>query len=136
MNPEEKEHTLFIMDQGLYYYKVMPFGLKNAGAIYQRLVNMMFRDLIGKTMEVYVDDMLIKSKPVVDHIRDLGEMSQILRRYEMRLSPFKCSFGVVFGKFLNFMVNERGIEANLEKIRALHDMRSLTKIKKVQSLNG
>ena len=62
MNPEEEEHTSFITDRGLYCYKVMPFGLKNAGATYQRLVNMMFGDLIGKTMEVYVDDMLVKSK--------------------------------------------------------------------------
>ena len=74
MNPEEEEHTSFIMDQGLYYYKVMPFALKNVGATYQHLVNMMFRDLIKKTMEVYVNDMLVKSKQIANHIRDLEEV--------------------------------------------------------------
>ena len=66
----DEEHTLFITDQGLYCYKVMPFGLKNAGATYQRMVNMMFVEQIGRTMEVYVDDMLLKSKLVRDHIQD------------------------------------------------------------------
>ncbi|XP_052189976.1 uncharacterized protein LOC127799795 [Diospyros lotus] len=96
--------------------EVIPFGLKNARVIYQRLVNMMFNDFIGKTMEVYVDDMLVKSKQVIDHIRDLEEAFQILRKYQMRLNPLKCSFGVASGKFLGFIVNERGIEANPKKI--------------------
>ena len=81
INPKEEEHTSFIINWGLYFYKVMPFGLKNAGATYQRLVNMMFGDLIGKTMEVYVDDMLVKSNQVTDYIRDLDESFQILRKY-------------------------------------------------------
>ena len=74
MNHRDEEHTSFVTDRGLYYYKVIPFELKNAGATYQRLVNMMFKELIEKTMEVYVDDMLVKSKQVVDHVRDLEEM--------------------------------------------------------------
>ena len=114
----------------------MPFGLKNAGATYQRLVNMMFGDLIGKSMEVYVDDMLVKSKQVADHIRDLEKAFQILRKYKMKLNPLKCSFRVSSRKFLGFVVNKRGIEANPEKIRALFDMRSPTRGKEVQSLNG
>ena len=74
IKPEDEEHTSFVTDQGLYCYKVMPFKLKNARATYQHLVNMMFEKMIGRTMEVYVDDMLVKSKQVVDHVRDLEVM--------------------------------------------------------------
>ncbi|XP_052203123.1 uncharacterized protein LOC127808589 [Diospyros lotus] len=81
MKPEDEEHTSFITDRWLYCYKVMPFGLKNVGATYQRLVNMMFNDVIGRTMEVYVDDMLVKSQQVDDHVHNLEEMFQILRKY-------------------------------------------------------
>ena len=114
----------------------MPFRLKNAGAAYQRLVNGMFRDLISKSMEVYVDDMLVKSKEAEGHVRDLEECFAILRKYNMKLNPLKCSFGVGSGKFLGFIVNSRGIEANPEKIKALIEMKSPTKIKDVQSLTG
>ena len=75
------EHTSFIIDRGLYCYKAIPFDLKNAGATYQRLMNMMFKDLIGKTIEVYVDDMLVKSKMAGDHIEHLNQMFNILRKY-------------------------------------------------------
>ncbi|XP_022864597.1 uncharacterized protein LOC111384542 [Olea europaea var. sylvestris] len=84
-----------------------------------KLVNKMFMDLIGKTMEVYADDMLVKSLEAKDHITHLNSTFQILRRYRMRLNPLKCAFGVASGKFLGYMVNQRGIEANLEKIEAL-----------------
>ncbi|XP_063941355.1 uncharacterized protein LOC108201357 [Daucus carota subsp. sativus] len=102
----------------------MPFGLINAGATYQRLVNMMFKEQIGKTMEVYVDDMLVKSKEAQDHIQHLAEMFDILRKYRMKLNPQKCVFGVESGKFLGFMVNHRGIEANPTKFKALLDMKA------------
>ena len=92
----------------------MPFGLKNAGATYQRLVNRMFADHIEKIVEMYVVDMLRKSKKASDHVRDLQEMFGVLRRYEMKLNPLKCAFGVSSGKFLGFMVNIRGIEVNPE----------------------
>ena len=82
-------------------------------------------------MEVYVNDMLVKSQKVADHVRDLGETFKVLRNYRMKLNPLKCAFGVASGKFLGFMVNSRGIEANPEKIRALVEMRSLSKIKDV-----
>ncbi|XP_063942623.1 uncharacterized protein LOC108203423 [Daucus carota subsp. sativus] len=114
----------------------MPFGLINAGATYQRLVNMMFKDQIGKTMEVYVDDMLVKSKEAQDHIQHLAEMFDILRKYRMKLNPQKCVFGVKSGKFLGFMVNHRGIEANPAKIKALLDMKSPQNVRQVQSLTG
>ena len=132
----DEEHTSFITDRGLYCYKVMPFGLKNVGAIYQRMVNMMFTKKIGRTMKVYVDDMLVKSKLIVDHIQDLDLMFKVLRRYQMKLNPLKSAFDVESGKFLGFMVNQIGTEANPEKIQALLEMQSLQKPNEVQSLRG
>ena len=87
-------------------------------------------------MEVYVDDMLVKSKREVDHVAHLSEMFEILRKYRMKLNPQKYVFGVESGKFLGFMVNHRGIEANPAKIKALLDMKSPATIKQVQSLTG
>ncbi|KAL5563381.1 hypothetical protein UlMin_033128 [Ulmus minor] len=136
MHQPDQEHTAFLTDQGLYCYKVMPFGLKNAGATYQRLVNKMFKQQIGKTMEVYVDDMLVKSLKVDEHIDNLRESFEVLREYKMKLNPAKCAFGVTSGKFLGFMVNHRGIEANPAKIQALLDMELPRKVKEVQSLTG
>ena len=83
----------------------MPFRLKNAGATYQRLVNRIFKDKIGKTMEVYVDDMLVKSTTMEHHLRDLKETFSDLRLYNMKLNPEKCTFGVKAEKFLGFMVS-------------------------------
>ncbi|XP_074346682.1 uncharacterized protein LOC141685485 [Apium graveolens] len=119
MYEPDQEHTSFITNRGLYCYIGMPFGLINIGATYQRFVNKMFKRQIGKTIEVYVDDMLLKSKREEDHIADLAEMFHILRKYRMKLNPQKCVFGVETGKFLGFMVNHRGIEANTKKIKAL-----------------
>ena len=82
----------------------------------------MFKDLIGKIIEVYVDDMLVKSKIVGDHVEHLRQMFNVLRKYKIKLNPLKCAFGVRLGKLLSFMVNQRGIEANPEKIRALLEM--------------
>ncbi|XP_074359604.1 uncharacterized protein LOC141699604 [Apium graveolens] len=136
MYEPDQEHTYFITDRGLYFYIGMLFGLINVGATYQRLVNKMFKRKIRKTIEVYVDDMLVKSKRAEDHIADLVEMFHILRKYRMKLDPQKCVFGVELGKFLGFMVNHRGIEANPTKIKALLDMKSPTSVKQVQSLTG
>ena len=130
------EHTFFITDRGLYCYTEMPFGLKNTRATYQRLVNMMFKDLMRKTMEVYVDDMLVKSRIVGDHVEHLGQMFDVLRKYQMKLNPLKCAFGVESGKFLGFMVNQRGIEANPKKKKALLEMKSPKIPKEVMSLVG
>ncbi|XP_059436575.1 uncharacterized protein LOC132169575 [Corylus avellana] len=136
MHPSDQEKTAFITDRGLYCYKVMPFGLKNAGATYQRLVNRMFQEQIGKNMEVYVDDMLVKSKLQMDHVTDLQEAFKTLKRFKMKLNPTKCAFGVSSGKFLGYMVSSRGIEANPEKIQAVLDMQSPKNVKQVQQLTG
>ncbi|XP_077228335.1 uncharacterized protein LOC143861280 [Tasmannia lanceolata] len=95
--------TSFVTDQWLFCYEVMPFGLKNAGATYQCLVNKIFAEQIGKNMEVYVDGMLVKSLKAQDHIADLEEAFAVLRRNRMKLNPAKCAFGVTTGKFLGFM---------------------------------
>ena len=114
----------------------MPFGLKNAGATYQRLVNKMFNKQIGRKMEVYVDDMLVKSKEEATHLDDLEETFITFRQYQMRLNPNKCTFGVASGKFLGFMVSQRGIEANPKKVQVMLEMTSLRTVKEVQKLTG
>jgi hypothetical protein len=131
MEEEDQEKTAFITSRGLFCYKVMPFGLKNAGATYQRLVNKMFHDQIGRNVEVYVDDMLVKSKENEDHLTDLKETFQALRTYNMKLKPEKYAFGVSSGKFLGFMVSQRGIEANPDKIKAILEMSPPTTVKEV-----
>ena len=83
----------------------MPFRLKNAGVTYQRLMNKMFTHQIGRNIQVYVDDMLVKSLRENDHLDDLQETFDTLRLYNMKLNPSKCVFGVTAGKFLGFMVS-------------------------------
>ena len=136
MDEVDQEKTSFVTSQGLFCYEVMPFGLKNAGATYQRLVNHMFCPQIGRNVEVYVEDMLVKSLDKGKHLDNLQETFDTLRWYNMKLNPSKCAFGVALGKFLEFMVSHRGIEANLEKIKAILDMKSPQNIKEVQSLTG
>ena len=119
MAEKDQEKTAFITSQRLYCYWVMPIGLKNAGATYQRLVNQMFEKQIERNVEVYVDDMLVKSKEEEDHLDDLKETFNALRQYSMKLNPSKCAFRVSSGKFLRFMVSQRGIEANPEKVKAI-----------------
>ena len=118
MKEEDQEKTSFVTSQGLFCYKVMPFGLKNAGATYQRLMNKMFAHQLRRNVQVYVDDMLVKSV----RENDLQETFDTLRSYNMKLNPSKCMFGVTAGKFLDFMVSQRGIEVNSEKVRAILEL--------------
>ena len=119
MDEEDQEKTSFVTSQRLYCYKVMPFELKNAGAIYQRLVNHVFSHQFGRNVEVYVDDMLVKSKDEANHLDYLKETFSTLRKYNMKLNPAKCVFAIASGKFLGFMVSQRGIEANPNKVKAI-----------------
>ena len=114
----------------------MPFGLKNARATYQRLVNKMFQKKIGASMEVYIDDMLVKSVKAELHVAHLAESFQVLKSYNMKLNPTKCAFGVSFGKFLGFIVNSGGIEANPDNIKAVLDMQPPSNTKEIQCLTG
>ena len=107
---EDQEKTAFLTLIGNYYYKVMPFGLKNAGSTYQRMVIRMFESQLGKNIEVYIDDMVVKSKVEFEHISDLKNIFEILRKHKLRLNAAKFSFGIGSGKFLGYMVTHRGIE--------------------------
>ena len=102
-----------------YHYKVMPFGLKNVGSTYQRMILRMFETQLGKSIEIYVDDMVVKSKVVSEHLGDLGNTFNVLRKHKLRLNGSKCCFGVGSGKFLGYMVNHRGIEVNPARSRPL-----------------
>jgi hypothetical protein len=134
MDETNQEKTSFITDRGLYCYKMMPFGLKNARATYQRLVNKMFQKQIGRNVEVYVDDMLVKSIQATKHIADLEETFHTLVKHQMKLNPTKCAFGVSSGKFLGFLVSHRGIEANPEKVKAILEMQPPRTTKQLQQL--
>ena len=114
----------------------MSFGLKNAPATFQRLVNIVFRDQIGRNMEAYINDMIVKSKQPADHMNDLRETFTELRQHKMMVNPKKCVLGVESGKFLGFLIGQRRIEANLEKIQAVLDIKSSRTIKEVQRLTG
>ena len=136
MKEDDQERTSFVTSQGLFCYKVMPFELKNVGATYQRLMNKMFTHQIGRNVQFYVDDMLVKSLREKDHLNDLQETFDTLRSYNMKLNPSKCVFGVTAEKFLGFMVSQRGIEVNPEKVRAIMELGPPRMVKEVQSLNG
>ncbi|KAL0451226.1 UNVERIFIED_CONTAM: hypothetical protein Slati_1100700 [Sesamum latifolium] len=126
--PEDRKKVSFITSTGTFCYVAIPFGLKNIGATYQRLVDKIFRPQIGRNVEVYVDDTLVKSKKAED-AADLEETFSILRKYRLKLNPAKCTFGVRGGRFLGFMVTQRGIEANPLKIKAILDMKAPTCVK-------
>ena len=126
MHLPDSEKTAFITPHRLYYYDVMPFGLKNAKATYQRLVTKIFQSLLGDTMEAYIDDMLVTSKERFDHAKHLQEAFELLQRYGLKLNPLKCAFRVSAGKFLRFMVTQRGIEANPIQLKVIMDSQTPT----------
>jgi len=136
MDPRDKLKTAFITEEANYYYEVMPFGLKNAGATYQRFMDQIFKGMIGRNLEVYVDDLVVKSNSIEQHVKDLAEVFTTLNNSNMRLNPEKCVFGVDGGRFLGFMLTNRGIEANPEKCEAISSMRSPKNLKEVQRLMG
>jgi len=136
MKKTDEDKTAFHTDQGIYCFKKMPFGLKNAGATYQRLIDKAFKDQIGRNVEAYVDDIVIKSNSEEKMLADVQETFDTLRSINMKLNPSKCSFGMEEGKFLGHIVTPRGIKANPKKVQAVMDMPSPKTKKQVQSLNG
>jgi hypothetical protein len=114
--------TSFITPFDAYCYQTMPFGLKNAGATFQRCMRRIFGELIGRIIEAYVDDNVVKSKKTGDLVPDLTEVFVKLRQHRVKLNPKKCVFGVPRGMLLGFVVSERDIEANPEKISSITDM--------------
>ncbi|GKV43254.1 hypothetical protein SLEP1_g50568 [Rubroshorea leprosula] len=136
MAPEDADKTSFYAGDEIYCYVMIPFGLKNAGATYQKMVTIVFRAQIGQNLEVYVDDIVMKSLKAGDHLIDLEETFNNLRKNKMRLNPAKCIFEVESGKFLGFMVSKKGIEVNPEKIKAVAEMEPPKLVKDVQRLMG
>nr|GEX52145.1 reverse transcriptase domain-containing protein [Tanacetum cinerariifolium] len=131
----DEEKTTFHTRQGVYCYTKMHFGLKNAGATYQRLMDKAFEGQIGQNIEVYVDDLVVKSYTEAKMMRDIEETFRTLRRVNMKLNPKKCSFGLVEGT-LGYVVTPEGIKPCPDKTAALLQLPSPRTIKEVQSLNG
>ena len=133
---DDQEKTVFVTSTGNYHYKVMLFSLKNAGATYQRMMTRMFEPQLGKNIEIYIDDMVVKSKTESEHVNDLGDIFGILGDTKLRLNAPKCSFGVRSGKFLGYMVTHHGIEVNPDQIKAIKDLQPPRNPKEVQKLTG
>uniref|UniRef100_A0A2N9FEE8 Uncharacterized protein n=1 Tax=Fagus sylvatica TaxID=28930 RepID=A0A2N9FEE8_FAGSY len=136
MAEEDKSKTAFITHWGTFVYDVMPFGLKNAGATYQRAMVTLFHDMIHHEIEVYVDDMIAKSRTAQDHLTDLRKLFQRLKKYQLRLNPNKCAFGVTSGKLLGFIVSGRGIEIDPAKVQAIRSMPAPKTEKEIRSFLG
>ena len=134
MDEQDQEKIAFIASQGLYYHKVMPFGLKTANATYQRLVNCMFHDQIERNIGVYVDDMLVK--PTNSEPLDRSRNFQYLPKVQHEAESIQVCVCCASEKFLGFMVSQRGIEANPNKVRAIIEMLPLMNVKEVQHLSG
>ena len=114
----------------------MPFELKNAGSTYQRMMTMMFKPQLSKNIEVFIDDMVVKSKVASKHVEDLGNIFEILKRHKLHLNASKCSFGIGSGKFLGNMVTHRGIEISPDQIKAVNNLQPPRNPKEVQKLIG
>nr|ABF95942.1 retrotransposon protein, putative, unclassified, expressed [Oryza sativa Japonica Group] len=136
MAKEDEEKTAFITPFGVFCYVKMPFGLITAGNTFQRTVQGSLSDQLGNNVEAYVDDIVVKTKSSDSLIDDLRETFDSLRRYRLMLNPEKCTFRVPSGKLLGFLGSGRGIEANPEKIKAIENMKSPTRLKEVQKLTG
>ncbi|GJV27889.1 reverse transcriptase domain-containing protein [Tanacetum coccineum] len=132
---EDEEKIAFITSQGIYCYSKMPFGLRNARATYQRLVDKAFHKQVGRNLEVYVDDLVIKSRTEEEITRDIEENFKKLREINMKLNPKKCTFGVEEGMLLGYKVNIKGIKVCPDKVDAVLSLSSLKCLKDVQKLN-
>jgi hypothetical protein len=136
LKKEDEEKIAFIMPYGVFYYQVIPFGLKNAGATYQWMMQNCLGSHIGCNIQVYIDDMVITTRKEESSISDLAETFDNLNRYKLKLNPTKCSFGVSAGQLLGFLILARGIEANPEKIQVILTMGKPKKLHDVQKLAG
>ncbi|GKV15389.1 hypothetical protein SLEP1_g26182 [Rubroshorea leprosula] len=102
-----------------FEWVVMPLGLKNAGATYQRAMNVIFHDMIGKFMEIYIDDVVVKSQEEEDHLTHLRKAFEWMRQHGLKMNPLNFAFGVSTGNFLGYLVHERGLEIDKNKARAI-----------------
>ena len=133
---DDQEKTAFVTPIGNYHYKVIPFGLKNAGSTYQRMMMRMFESQLEKNIEIYIDDMVVKNKVVSEHLEDLGTIFEILRKYKLCLNASKCLFSVGSGKFLGYMVTHRRIKVNPDQIKTINNLQSPRNPQEVQKLTG
>jgi hypothetical protein len=124
MAEEDASKTIFICPGfiGLFEWVVMTFGLKNASATYQRAMNLIFHELLGNTVEVYIDDIVVKSAEFSSHIADLRKSFDKMCRYGLKMNPHKCAFGVSAGKFLGFIIHEHGIEIDPDRIKSIRNV--------------
>ncbi|KAG9458214.1 hypothetical protein H6P81_002722 [Aristolochia fimbriata] len=136
MDPKDEEFTAFCTPKGIFCYKVMPFGLKNAGSTYQRAMQNIFDDFLHKRVECYVDDLVVKTKQRADHLLDLRAVFERLRRFQLKMNPLKCAFGVSSGKFLGFLVHHRGTEIDQSKIGAIQKMLEPSNVSELKSFQG
>jgi hypothetical protein len=136
LKKEDEEKIAFITPYSVFCYQVMPFGLKNAGATYQRMMQNCLGSQIGCNIQVYIDDVVITTRKEESLINDLAETFNNLNRYKLKLNPTKFSFSVSAGQLLGFLVSARGIEVNPEKIQAILTMGKPTKLHDVQKLVG
>jgi hypothetical protein len=114
----------------------MTFGLKNAGATYQRAMNLIFHDLLGIIVEVYIDEIVAKSSSLNSHLADLRLAFEKMCRYGLKMNPLKCAFGVSVGKFLGFLVHEKGVEIDPKKIESIKKVPAPTSKKELQRFLG
>ena len=136
MYPKDECKTTFMTELSCYCYILMHFGLKNAGATYQRLMDRVFAPIVGQSVQAYMDDMVVTSLVKDQHVADLKELFTRIAKYILKLNPEKCVFRVGVGKFLGFLLIEHGIEANPEKCTAILAMRSPISVKEVHQLTG
>jgi hypothetical protein len=136
LKEEDEVKTAFITLYGVFCYKTMSFGLKNAGATYQRMMQKCLAIQIGKNVQLYIDDVVITTKQGLSLVDDLLETFDNLDKFRIKLNPTKCSFGVPVGELLGYLVSARGIEANPKKIQAILTMKKPTKLKEIQQLTG
>lgn len=138
MAPEDIHKTAFkcMGAIGLFEWVIMTFGLKNTGATYQRAMNYIFHDLIGRLMEIYIDDVVVKSATAKDHLDDLHRVLERTRKHGLRMNPKKCVFRVIVGQLLGFLVHEQGIELGEKSQTTVRKMVPPTMKKELQKLIG
>jgi len=134
MYPEDEKHTFFRTPLGVYCYTVLPFGLKNTGATYQRAMNIIFREHICKIVECYADDIAVRSCAKGDHSANLKRVFNIMREHQLKMNPTKSFLGVASGKFLWFVVTSKEIHLDSEKVRAIQEMQPSRDLREIRGL--
>ena len=136
MVPKDAKKTTFRTPIGNFYYTIMPFGLKNTDATYQRIMTAIFHDMMHRELEEYVDDIVVKSKNYEDHVQILRKVFERCRAFKLRMNPLKCAFGVSFETFLGFLVHSRGIDVDPVKTTTIATMKTLATVKELKSFLG